>query len=167
MRKMTVSGVAGSRGRITLVALLTAAGFFALVTLAPAGECATPPKGVRGFIYDSVYNPVEGANVTITMKDLVGDPVQTYYCDATESDGYYTVSFAMDEWEEDYTVYVTAKWNTYENTNWTVMDDRSDQFVNVTLPTVIPEFSDIVGSPVTVLVLVTVVFFFVMRRNRR
>jgi len=167
MRKTTVFGVSGNRWRITLVAVLATAGFLTLMMLAPAGECETVPKGIRGFIYDSVYDPVEGANVTITMKDLVGDPVQTYYCDATESDGYYTVSFLMAEWEEDYTVYVTAIWNTYENTNWTVMDDQPAQYVNVTLSTVIPEFSDIVGSPVTVLVLVTAAFFFVMRRNRR
>lgn len=137
------------------------------MTIPQTGECGTAVKGVRGYIYDSLYNPVEGANVTVTMKDTGGTPTATYYFDESLSNGYYSVTFAMAEWEEDYTIEVTAELGAYESMNWTTADDSPFQTVNVTLLTVIPEFGDILGSPAVFVVLVTLAMFIVISRKRR
>ena len=137
------------------------------MTIPQTGEGATVPKDVRGYIYDSLYNPVEGANVTVTMEDTDGTPSTTYYFDESLSSGYYKVTFDLDEWEVGYAIDVTAKFGGDERTNSTMADVEPFQMVNVTLLlTTIPEFDGLFGSSAAFVVVVTIVMFIVIRKKR-
>jgi hypothetical protein len=151
-----------------MVALLAIVGFVACaMTIPQTSEGETVVKAVRGYIYDSVYSPVEGANVTVTIEGPGGTPSTTYYFDESLSDGYYTVTFAPADWEVDYTIDVTAKFGGDERTNSTVAVSGAFQMVNVTLLlTTIPEFGGLFGSSAALVVVVTIAMFIVIRRKK-
>jgi hypothetical protein len=152
--------------RIRLIALLAAFGVVGCIALPQPAASETVPKGVEGRIYDSLSNPIEGANVTVVMKDTEGDPTATHYFDESLADGYYFVTFAMSEWEEGYSIEVTARFDGSENTETVVADDSFAQTVDVTLPITIPEFGGILGSSAAFIVVVIIAMFIVFRRKR-
>ena len=152
--------------RMTVVALF--AGFVAIACVAVPQEtsAATFVKAVRGNVYDSLSNPIEGANVTVVVKD--GETVTaTYYYDETTSEGYYQVTIAAVEWNVGYTIEVTAKFGAAEDTETVVADGEPFQTVDVTVPMVIPEFGGLLGSSVAFITVVMIAMFVIIRRTRR
>jgi hypothetical protein len=164
MQRLYMSGA----GRLRMIALLAVLGFVACATTIPqTSEGETTPTAVTGYIYDSGYNPVEGANVTVTIEGPGGTPSTTYYYDESLSSGYYKVDFSSDDWEVGYTIDVTAKFGGDERTNSTVAVSGAFQMVNVTLLlTTIPEFGGLFGSSAALVVVVTIAMFIVIRRKK-
>jgi len=128
---------------------------------APAG-----PKNVRGYVWDSSWNDIQGANVTVKMLNGV-TLVKTLYYDATEPDGLYTVTFGISEWDIGYTIEVTAKYNANEKTNSTAAVVGPLQYVNVTLEFTIPEFGGGFGTVLTVASFMALAVVLVSRRRGR
>ena len=149
-----------------MVALLAMFGAIACMAVAHNASAADFVKAVNGRVYDSLSSPIEGANVTVVVKD--GETVTaTYYFDETLSDGYYQVTVAMPEWEEGFTIEVTAKFGAAEDTETVVADGEAIQTVDVTLPMIIPEFGGLMGSSVAFITVVMIAMFVIIRRTRR
>lgn len=127
----------------------------------------TGPKNVRGYVYDSVWNPVAGANVTIKMLNGM-TLVKTLYYDATEPDGLYTVTFGGPDWGVNYTIETTASYDGSSAVNSTVAVAGPSQWVNVTLSGyVIPEFGSSITMGLTIASLAAMVVVLTSRRRRR
>ena len=149
-----------------VVALLAVFGAIACVAV-PQGTIAEDfVKAVRGNVYDSLSNPIEGANVTVVVKD--GETVTaTYYYDETTSEGYYQVTVDLTEWEVGYTIEVTAKFGAAEDTETVVADSAPFQTVDVTLPMTIPEFGGLLGSSAAFITVVMIAMFILFTRRKR
>ena len=155
----------GIRG-MTVVALLAVFGAMAFMALPQGAVAETFPKGVNGRVYDSIANPIEGANVTVVVKD--GETVTaTYYYDETLSDGYYSITVAHNEWEVGYTIEVTAKFGAAEDTETVVADSAPFQTVDLTLPMTIPEFGGLLGSSAAFITVVMIAMFILFGRRKR
>ena len=130
------------------------------------GEASLFPVNVRGFIEDSAHNRLNGANVKVEMVRTSDSYVRaTQYYD-TLSNGFYTVSFTGDVWDPNDMIRVTATYGGDSNQNSTLATDDAVQYVNVTLLTVIPEFGDILGSPISVVSIGLIALIVVVRRRR-
>jgi hypothetical protein len=163
MQKSSILRVRGVR----LVPLFAVLGAVLCIALPQSAVSADFVKGVRGYIYDSLSNPIEGANVTVVVKDTGGSTTATYYFDGGSlSNGYYQVTVAQNEWDVGYTIEVTARFDSSEKTETVVADDMPFQDVDVTLPIAIPEFGGILGSSVGFIVVVIIAMFIVFRRKR-
>jgi hypothetical protein len=125
------------------------------------------PKNIRGTIYDSVGNPVAGANVTVRVMHLEV-PGATAWYDASELDGFYTVWFAYTEWQVDDIFEVTASISGHTDTNNSPPAENSQPilFTNVTIGSLtIPEFGAFLHSPVAFVSLGMIALFVVLRRR--
>jgi len=131
-------------------------------------SAATGPKNVRGYVWDSSWNPVPGANVTVKM--LNGPTtVKTMYYDATETNGFYSLSFGPSEWDPGYTIEITATYSTYSVVNSTTAVDIGlpYQWLNASLSFVIPEFGDSITVGLTIASFAAMVLVVAARRRRR
>ena len=133
---------------VVLVAATLVLGFVLIAVSSEQGSAATWPKNVRGYVEDSAGTRIEGANVTVEMWNGI-TLRKTLYCDATDSDGFYQVTFAMGDWDEGNTIEVTARLGIDSATNSTTADALPMQYIDVTLGIVIPEFGALLGSPLT------------------
>ena len=104
---------------------------------------ADHPKTVRGYIWDNVGNELEGASVTINIKD--GETVVSTDSDTADSDGFYSVVFFSPEWDIGNTIEVIANYLSTEEINSTTADDSVVQYVNVSYSFEIPEFGSMAG----------------------
>ena len=160
----------GVRGHRPLLASVTAsfviAGVFVLLT--GAGNCSASvfPKLVDGYVFDVSGVPIPDANVTIRIYDGVTLKGTQYY-DATENDGFYTVTFDGPQWDPGNEIEVTARYDLESAQNSTTADDEPFQSVNVTMSLAIPEFGSLLGSPILGLSLGMVAIFAVSARLGR
>lgn len=127
----------------------------------------TGPKNIRGYVWDTAWNPVPGANVTVRMYN--GPTlVDTQYYDATEPNGFYSVTFGFDKWNDGYTVQVTARYDPYSAVNsTTAVEGKPIQWVNATLGFVIPELGSGLALGLTIVSLSALAFAVSTRRRGR
>ncbi len=129
-------------------------------------SAALGPKAVRGFVWDSLWNPVPNANVT--LKTLNGAVlVKTLYCDATDPDGYYSLSFGPSDWDPGYTIEITARYSVYSIVNTTVANPAPFQWLNASLAFVIPELGGGITAGLTIASFTAMVLVVMARRRRR
>lgn len=109
-------------------------------SVAVPANCAAAdsPVFVRGYIYDSEGRLVEGASVTVSMKD--GETVISTKTDNSDSSGFYSTTFLAVEWDVGNTVYVIAEFSGNQQPNWTVAIDTEEIYVDVHFTFEIPEF---------------------------
>ncbi len=153
--------------RTTAVAsvLLLVTALLVIMAIYPASDrsyAGGGPKNIRGYVYDSLGNPLAGAQVTVL--DVTSTKSLSY--DPTEPDGFYTVTFAPSDWNEGDTIQVTASFSGNPDVNTTTADDKALQFVNVTIYAVtIPEFDDFIHSPITFVSIGMIALFVIVRRR--
>jgi len=127
---------------------------FALIAALSLGSQSTSagvgPKGVRGYVWDSLRNPVPNANVTVKMYNGAVLMATQYY-DATEPNGFYTVTFGDSQWNPGWTIQLTAGYEIYSIVNSTVaVDGAPYQWLNATLGFTIPEFGSGLTAGLTI-----------------
>ncbi len=153
---------------VGIATLLVACALIASVNLGSDKASAwTGPLNVRGYVWDEYWNPVADANVTVESFNGA-TLVYTLYCDATEPDGFYNVTFDPAFAEIGYTIKVTAVYDTYSDVNDTTLVELVPYiFLNVSLEGyAIPEFSDGVTLGLTVAGLAAMVVLLGSRRRR-
>jgi hypothetical protein len=129
-------------------------------------EASIFPVNVRGFVEDSAHNRLNGANVKVEIVRTSDSYVRaTQYYD-TLTNGFYTVSFDGSVWDPNDMIRVTATYGGDSNQNSTLATVDPVQYVNVTLSTVIPEFGDILGSPISVVSIGLIAVIVVVCRRR-
>jgi hypothetical protein len=127
---------------VTALIVLAAA---SLVAVNSSSEyvAGSGPKIVRGYVWDSVGNPVEGANVTVDIMN--GATVRSTLNNMSNPTGLYSVTFSPSDWYEDDGIEISAELGIYTGTNSTTADAAPAQWVNATLGFVIPEFDSLFG----------------------
>jgi len=126
----------------TIFSLVVVAGLLIGGPSTAAETRALFPLNVRGHIYDPSFNPVAGADVTIESWN--GATLVQTMTDTSDVSGLYSVTFASNEWDAGYTISVTADDGSDIVTNSTVISSDAVVllFINVTMTTAIPEFSE-------------------------
>ena len=165
---MAVSrGARDPRALVIVSILVVLFGVLSVVNVgSEQGEAYIWPVNVRGFVEDSAHNRLSGANVKVEIVRTSDSYVRaTQYYD-TLSNGFYMVSFAGAVWDPNDLIRVTATYGGDSNQNSTLATADSVQYVNVTLLTVIPEFGDIFGSPISVVSIGLIAVIVVVRRRR-
>lgn len=124
---------------VSIAVLMTA-----MAALLPSQAAAGPQDiSVRGYVWDSQYRDVEGADVVINIKD--GETVRSTDSDISDVNGYYSVMFAAADWEVGDTIEVIFTFESKQDTNWTTATDDVAQYVNMTFGFEIPEFGSLLG----------------------
>ena len=152
---------------VAVATVIVAIALLIALSLNPASDrsVAAGPKNVRGTVYDSIGNPVAGANVTVKII-RGGSTITTLWYDSTESNGFYTVTFGFGDWYDLDTIEVTAKYDLDEATNSTVADSGPLQTVDVHIGSlIIPEFGGLLQAPVVVVSVSSTALILVLRRR--
>jgi hypothetical protein len=131
------------------------------------GEAGPWPVNVRGYVEDLAHNKIQGANVTVEMVNTGSVVTATLWYDSTLSSGLYTVSFQSGDWDPGYTIRVTARYGSDTGQNSAVATSDGMQWVNVTVSTVIPEFSGLLGLSMPLVTIGMMAIFVVGCRGRR
>jgi len=142
--------------------LLTLAVTLRSTVVLRAGTAASDNLIVNGTIYDSSGNPVEGADVNVTViRSILPWPSQTY---VSIEGGFYVVTFIMTDWQIGDTVKVVASFGGESGENQTTADSAYLE-INVTLVATIPELH---GSASVMLTVgsMTALILLVARRRR-
>ena len=141
----------GLRFAVVMVSIVTAGLLVATMAGAPStffpadteSEPSTEMKLVRGKVWmDSA--PVVGAYVNVSMYD--GAVLRSYYEDFSDSQGDYLATFGGMgglPWAVDDVIVVFAESGDCSSSNNSVATTEFQQYVNVTIGTVIPEFGDL------------------------
>lgn len=80
---------------------------FSFVSTVPSNASAGPfPLSVAGYIYNMYGDPVNGADVTVTILNG-GTPVSSD-TDSSDAAGYYSTLFLSGDWEVGYDIEVVA-----------------------------------------------------------
>lgn len=151
---------------IVIVSILISALLFA-----PHASAGDGPKTVLGYVYDQNGDPIPGANVTINMRRPDNSIRSTLWYDATDSDGFYSVTFfdlGGSPWEIGDTIEVIALYGADSASNTTIATPSNDypvQYVNVTIAIIIPEFG-FFGSFSVLVMSMTVVATFMIARQK-
>ena len=107
------------------------------------------PKVVRGYIRDNAGNDLQGASVTINIRNISTNALVATLSDpSTDEDGFYSVSFGPPSlnWAPNYKIEVIATYNSAQETNITnALNNVPVQWVNVTYPYEIPELGSWLG----------------------
>jgi hypothetical protein len=161
----------GKRVAVLIVSLLCVAAIAGIVMdpssgAAPAEVTSVFPTDVRGYVRDGGGNPLEGADVTVSMIKP-DTTLRASWTDTTDSDGLYITTFAPSEWEVGDTIQVVAEYGLESGSNSVAAADVPIQYVDVTVGTAIPEFSDLgtVASVGGMLAMFLVVFSARRRKN--
>ncbi len=128
-----------------LLPLFVSLAVIALLSLymVPRSEAAAFPLIVRGWVWDVEGTPVDGADVSIST--IQGVTTRATWTDVTDSDGFYSVSFAGAEWDVGNTIRTVATYDGNQDDNETTATAAPIQFVNVTFTFAIPEFGSSLG----------------------
>ena len=164
---------------ITAVSLLAVGLLVTTFTAAPSAHQYAEPGSapsedmtiVQGTVYDTGGLPVIGADVNVSMYD--NETLRSWLTDTTDSNGMYLITFGGmggEPWGVNDTILVVAESGEYFGTNSTIAHDVDDpgpqQFINVTLSTVIPEFGKLGAmAPMGGLVVVFMALFFLRRKR--
>ncbi len=101
---------------------------------------STVPKVVDGYIYQSDgVTPAVGATVIATVWN--GTTLHATLSTTSDSLGFYTVTFGPTDWDIGFIIIVGALLGVQGGEGTSVADSTPVQTINVTLGTVIPEFS--------------------------
>ena len=152
---------------VAVATVIVAIALLIALSLNPASDrsVAAGPKNVRGTVYDSIGNPVAGANVTVKII-RGGSTITTLWYDSTESNGLYSVFFGPFDYNTGDTIEVTAKYGGDQATNSTLADSGSLQTVDVHIGSlVIPEFGELLPSPLVVVSVGSIALMLVLRRR--
>lgn len=125
-----------------VVLLLASVG---ILMCSDSADAASTTKEVWGYVRDGLNQPVENSVVTVTMNWSAGG-VRKVLSDTTDSDGYYSVVFATDEWDIGNRFDVVATYGGDQrhslNNN---ADTQSKQQVDLEFPYAISQLGGIVG----------------------
>lgn len=150
----------GARFSLMIVFTLTVVAMM----IAPAiVSGASGPKQVRGYVWDSAGRDVEGADVTVNIRD---PDIRATLSDTTDATGYYSVTFGPSDWDIGDTIEVIATYLSNQETNSTSANSNPFQWVNVTYTFEIPEFGSIVGFLVAGSLLGIVATVFLVRKRK-
>ena len=131
-------------------------------------SAATMPKAVRGYITDSAGNPLESALVVVNIRDQADyDNIRATDSYTTSSTGYYSITFAMDDWDIGDTIQVIATWDSNQRDNETTADGVAFQDVWVVFPFEIPQFGGLIGTLVAIGAVGAVGAVFVVSKRRK
>jgi hypothetical protein len=153
--------------------LVSGVSFLMLSILVVAPNSSAQLAVVHGYVTDQVGNPLEGVNVTVNIYDSGLNLVDTKWDDATDEDGYYTVSFGGftgdHEPEVDDTIEVVAVYlSEPPASNSLVVESVCPVYsIDVEVSSVvIPEFGlgQSIGLPLAIIGVVAI--FAVMGRRR-
>lgn len=113
---------------------------FSFVSTVPTNASAGPwPLAIYGYIYDMYGDPVDGADVTVTILNGA-TPVSTH-TDTSDGAGYYSTLFLSGEWEIGYDIEVVAVYmGSAPEMATGVAPDGNDIQVDVHFTFEIPEF---------------------------
>ena len=131
------------------------------------GEAGLWPVEVRGYVEDLAHNKIQGANVTVEMVNTASVVTATRWFDSTPSSGLYTVSFEGAYWDPGYTIRVTARYGSDTGQSSATATIDAIQWVNVTIPIVIPEFGGLLGLSMPFVTFGMIAMFVVGYRSRR
>lgn len=140
--------------------------FFAVFSILICASDATRaqptfPKDATGYVWDSAGTPLEGAQITVNLKN--NQFIKYTQTDTTDSAGEYYVSFAACE--QGWTIEAIATYNSNQETNSTTADGSSLQWVNVTFPFEIPQFGNLVGFAGAAFFIGVVAVLFIKRKK--
>jgi parallel beta-helix repeat protein len=120
-------------------------------------------KLVFGIVRGDDGNPLEGAGVTVVMKD--GETVVSMKAALTDSSGAYNVTFEWLLWNVGYTIEVTATYESVQASNSTDADVNAAQEVDVTYEYEIPDFGSLWGFLIAGLLVGAVGIILLMRQK--
>jgi len=124
--------------------MLSAALVISILLVSGSGTAATNPKSVRGYVWDSVGNLVNGADVTVNI--MQGAVIRSTLTDVTDSAGFYSVLFPADQWDVGDMIDVAATFSgSPSNPNSTAATSANVQWINATLLIEIPDFGSATG----------------------
>jgi len=147
-----------TRTRIAAVAATVVSALLLFHFLGPANSpsdskavmAGNGPKIVSGHVYDSLLNPVPGADVTVMIK--YDSTVRKTLTTSTDLSGFYTVTFgSASDWNEGETIQVDVTYDSLSATNSTIANLNPSQIVDVHFTEVIPEFGGLLVIVVLIL----------------
>jgi len=146
---------------------VTAIIVLAMIVASRPSVAGDVPKTVRGYIWDDAGRPMEGASVTVEIRNP-DNSVQSTDMDTSDSTGFYSVMFENNEWDAGDTINVTATWDSNQEDNWTTaLAGEVAQYVNVSFPFEIEEFGSAAGLLLAGGVIACVAVAFVVLRKRK
>ncbi len=159
-----------THGRSCAITLMVVA--IAAIALMPifsqSVSAATGPKGVRGYIEDSVGNKLEGALVVVNIRAQADyDTIRATDSFTTPSTGYYSITFALDEWDIGDTIEVIATWESNQKSEEEAATGVGPQDIDIVFPFVIPQFGSLWGTVITVGAIGAVGAVLVVSKKRR
>jgi len=127
-------------------------------------------KIVRGYVWDKVGRTVEGADVTVNIRWASDDTVRSTLTEATNSDGQYSLTFGMSDWDIGDRIQTIATYNSAQEDNSTIATSSNVwpiQYLNVTFAFEIPQFGSTLGLVIAggAIGAVAVVSLVVLRRH--
>jgi hypothetical protein len=153
----------GSIARITTFLMVAAVLATALSMVVPRSVSAqVGPHPVDGFVTDQAGRPIEGADVSVVMKNgatLVD--TQTF---TSLSNGFYAVTFGDGMWAPGFTIISTATFNSAQQSNSTLCTDDFQQHIDIKFPYEIPQFGSIIGFVVAAALVGVVAVVFLARK---
>jgi hypothetical protein len=146
MNHVSVRKIRARSARFAVVMTTVALALVTSALMASDGALAAiGPKQVKGYIWDNVGNPVEGAQVTVNILAQSDSSIRATLSEDSNAIGYYSMSFAMGEWDEGDMIEVLATYDSIQEPNSTVATDYPSQWVNVSFKFEIPEFGSYLG----------------------
>jgi hypothetical protein len=144
------SGQSCLRIRALISLVLSACFALAMFTLVASDDASAGDglKIVRGYVWDKVGRTVEGADVTVNIRWASDDTIRSTLTEATNSDGFYSVSFGMSDWDIGDRIQTIATYNSIQDDNSTIATNSNIwpiQFLNVTFAFEIPQFGSTLG----------------------
>lgn len=156
-RRLAIAVILVSLLLLTLVATLRST-----IVLRSGTADGITPLIVFGYVNDSSGNPVEGADVTVTVTGTI-DPAPSQFT-MSIVDGFYSVSFNGTDWNTGDTVKVIASFGGESGENQ-ILADSGNLEINVTLVATIPELHGSASLMLTVGAMAALVLLVVRRRR--
>jgi hypothetical protein len=169
VRRTTMRAMTHRSGFAVAFVAVAVAAIALMPVFSQSASAATMPKAVVGFIVDNAGNPLEDALVVVNIRDKDDyDNIRATDSFTTESNGYYALTFAMDDWDVGDWIQVIATWESIQAPpNETVATSAPFQVVWVEFPFEIPQFGSALGTMVAIGAVGAVGAVFVVSRKRR
>ena len=157
----------GNRGPVMAVVLISLLLLMLALTLRStivirAGTAASDNLIVFGTVYDSSGNPVELADVTVTVVGSAAAPQSVQSIE----EGFYTVTFDMKDWQIGDTVKVVASFGGESGENQTTAGSAYPEIDVHLVPSIpIPEFHDSASVMLTIGAMASLVLLVARRRR--
>jgi hypothetical protein len=122
------------------------------------------PYLVSGTVTDSAGRPIVGAGVVVVMMN--GATEVDIASDTTDSNGFYTVSFATDNWEIGFSITSTATFNSVQVSDTIPADEYPVSTINLQFLFEIPQFGSILGFVATAGLVGVVAVVFLAKKSK-